>query len=517
MQATQQGMPRTEGSNLRGNAAAQDFRILAAFALALVLLHVLVNGRYGFHRDELATLDDARYLAWGYVIYPPVTPFLGRVELELFGVSLQGFRFFPALAHGLALLLTGLSARELGGKREAQLVAASAVAVAGHSLFIGSFLSYTSLDYPLWVLVAYFVIRLLKSEDPRWWLAIGAAIGLGMMTKYTMGFLALGVVGGVLLTPARRYLRSPWLWCGAAVAVLVFLPHQLWEARHHFVSYEYLKSIHARDVRWGRANGFLLAQLWKSANPVTVPLWSVGLWHILATTAGKRYRLLGWMYLIPLVTLLAAKGRDYYLAPAYPMLLAAGAVWYEQWVNSLSARSASAVRQNTSWTLTVAGLIAASLTLPIAPINTAWWRVANAANGNFNYEIGWPELVETVVRIRDSLPEQDRARLGILARDDGEVGALNLYGPAYNLPRAISGMNSHWLRGYGDPPPETLIAIGWDRDFLQRRFESCELAGHLTNRYGVVNGSIDGYPDVFVCRHLRSGWPEFWERFEYYG
>ena len=208
---------------------------------------------------------------------------------------------------------------------------------------------------------------------------------VGMMTKYTMGFLVLGVVGGVLLTPARRYLRSPWLWCGAVVAVLMVLPNLVWQIQHHFVSFEFLKSIHARDIRWGRANGFLLNQLWKCTNLVTVPLWCAGLWYLFAVPDGKRYRMLGWMYVVPLLGYLVAKGRDYYLAPAYPMLLAAGAVWGERWVSSLSARAALTVRRITWRTLAVAGLFAAAVTLPIAPLNSAWWRVADGMNGgNFN-------------------------------------------------------------------------------------------------------------------------------------
>jgi hypothetical protein len=500
------------------DASARDFGILVPLALAIILLHILTNGQYGFHRDELLTLDNARHLAWGYVVYPPLTPFIGRVELELFGISLRGFRFFAGVAQGLVLILTGLATRELGGKRQAQLVAALAVGIAGPSLFSGSFMSYTSFDYLWWVLVAYFVIRLLESDDPRWWVAIGAAIGLGMMTKYTMGFLALGVVGGVLLTPARRYLRSPWLWCGAGVAALVVLPNIVWQIQHHFVSFEFLRSIHARDIRWGSTNNFLLNQFWKSANPATVPLWCAGLWYLFAVPDGKRYRLLGWMYVVPLLAYLVAKGRDYYLAPAYPMLLAAGAVWGEQWLCSLSTRSAWRVRRITWRTLAVAGFATAAVTLPVAPLNSAWWRVADQMmGGNFNSQIGWPDVVETVAKIRDSLPVQEQARLGILAGDDGEAGAVNLYGPAYGLPRAISGMNSNWLRGYGDPPPQTVIVLGEHRDFVEQNFESCELAGRLTNRYGIENSAIAGYADVFVCRHLRKPWPEFWQHFRYYG
>jgi hypothetical protein len=249
-----------------------------------------------------------------------------------------------------------------------------------------------------------------------------------------------------------------------------------------------------------------------------VPLWSAGLWYLFAVPDGKCYRLLSWMYVVPFLAFLAAKGRDYYLAPAYPMLLAAGAVWGEQWVRSLSPRSAFIVVRITWRVLTVSGLITAAVTLPVAPLNTNWWRVADRMNGgNFNSQIGWPDTVEIVAKIRDSLPIPEQARLGILTGDDGETGAVNLYGPAYRLPRAISGMNSNWLRGYGDPPPQTVIMVGMDRDFLYRNFESCELVGRLTNRYGIENNVIDGYADVFVCRHLRQPWPDFWEHFLYFG
>ena len=158
---------------IRRGTAASDLGILVLMALAVVLLHTLTNGQYGFHRDELMAVDDARHLAWGYVSYPPLTPFVGRVELELFGTSLRGFRLFSAVGQGLVLLLTGLATRELGGKRLAQVVAALAVGIGGHSLVNGTYLSYTPLDYLWWVVVAYLVIRLLKSDDPRWWIAIG--------------------------------------------------------------------------------------------------------------------------------------------------------------------------------------------------------------------------------------------------------------------------------------------------------------------------------------------------------
>ncbi len=229
------------------------------FAIATVVVHMLTGGRYGFHRDELATLEDARHLAWGYVAYPPVAPFFGRISLELFGTSLRGFRFFAGAAQAAAVVLTALMARELGGRRWAQVVAAAAAVP--FCLGGGALMQYVSFDYLCWVLVAYFTLRLLRSDDPRWWLAIGAAIGFGVLSKYAMPFLVAGLVTGVFLTGARRDLKSKWLWLGVAVSLLIFLPNLVWQAQHHFVSLDFLKHIHARDVRQGRARYFLPGQL----------------------------------------------------------------------------------------------------------------------------------------------------------------------------------------------------------------------------------------------------------------
>jgi len=258
---------------------------------------------------NLAILDDARSLTWGYVAYPPVTPFLARIAFILFGPSLIGLRFFAAVALGIVLVVTGLMACHLGGGRQAQIVAALAAAIGGVAFSGGALFMYVSFDYLWWVAAAYFMVRLLASDDPRWCLAVGAAIGLGMLTKYTMMFLAVGIAAGFLFTPARRYLRSPWLWCGVAIAFVIFLPNCIWQIQHHFVSLDFLRSIHARDIRIGRTDRFVLNQFWSATNPATVPLWLAGLFYLFATQDGKRYRPIGWMFIIPFVLFVIGRGR----------------------------------------------------------------------------------------------------------------------------------------------------------------------------------------------------------------
>jgi 4-amino-4-deoxy-L-arabinose transferase-like glycosyltransferase len=503
------GVPKgqEEGSGWTGGMA-----VVIYLALATIVVHVLTGGRYGFHRDELATLEDARHLAWGYVAYPPVTPFFGRLSLELFGTSLRGFRFFAAVAQAAALVLTGLMARELGGGRWAQVVAA--LAATPFCLGGGALMQYVSFDYLAWVSVAYCTLRLLKSDNPRWWIAIGGAIGFGMMSKYAMPFLVAGLGLGVLLTDARRYLKSQWLWLGAGVAVLVFLPNLIWQAQHHFVSLDFLRHIHTRDVGEGRAKGFIPGQL--KLMLAGLPLFVAGLYYFFSG-AGKRYRVLGWMYVTPLLLFIIMKGRDYYLAGAYPMVFAAGAVWLERWMVSLRRPWAGFLRTYIAVSLLAGIVLVSAVFLPIAPENSAWFKTAIAVNGDLREEIGWPELVRTVAEIRDRLPHGDQDVLGIIGANYGEAGAINLYGPNYGLPRAISGINSFWYRGYGDPPPQVVIVVGLTRESVDRKFASCELAAHTWNHLGIENEETADHPDIFVCRGLRQSWPEFWEDFRYYG
>jgi hypothetical protein len=357
------------------------------------------------------------------------------------------------------------------------------------------------------------VIRLLKTENSRWWLAIGALIGIGLQTKYTMAFYVCGIVGGVLLTSARRYLTSRWLWAGVALALLIFLPNLIWQVRHDFISLHFLRHIHARDVRQGRANGFFRDQFMICTNPVAAPLWITG---FIAYLLNRRYRMLAWMYLIPLALYVVGKGRGYYLAAAYPMLLAMGAVTIARWISAWPKLRRRTLAAAFLTLLLACGFYICAIILPIASSGPLM-KFALEKNGDLREEIGWDELVKTVAGIRDSLPPDQRQSVGVVVRNYGEQGAIEILGPAYGLPLPISGINSSWLRGYPAPPPTTLIVLGIEREDADRMFTSCRLGGHNANSLGVKNEESEDHPDIFVCGPPRLPWPAFWDEFQGYG
>jgi hypothetical protein len=498
---------------LPASTTRRDTALLMAIAASFALIHILTNGRYGFDRDELQFLSDARHLDWGFVAYPPLTPFIEHIGFSLFGLSLVGLRLFSVLAQAIVILVSGLMARDLGGNRLAQVTTALSVGLSGLPIILATDFQYTSFAYLWWTLVCWFTIRLLNSEDPRWWIAIGSAIGLGLLTKYSIAFFIAGLLAGLILTPARRYLRSMWLWYGVAVALFLFLPNIVWLIRHDFISFHMLQHIHARDVGEGRADGYWTYQLLMDVNPFATPLWIAGL---IALFLSNRYRMLAWMYVFPVVFFWINKGRFYYVAEAYPALVAMGAVVVVRW---LAARS-NYVRYG------VEAVFFAGLVFCGGYFFAGWVPLASSGSlrdfalnksSDLREEFGWDELVKTVAGIRDSLPADHSSNVGILVSNYGEAGAIENLGPAYYLPPPISLTNSFYLRTYPEQQPSTMIVVGWSQRQVDAEFTSCRLAGHNGNSLGVHNEESDDHPDIFVCGPPRKGWPEFWRTNQRFG
>ncbi len=497
--------------SLPGHRASDLFPIFT-IAAAVTLLHLFTNNRYDFHRDELQVLSDALHLDWGYVPYPPLTPFLEHILLSVFGLSMVGLRLFAVLAQATAIVAGGLMARDLGGNRLAQVTAALAVAFAPLSLFEGTEFQYTAFDYLWWILVAWFTIRLLKSENPRWWIAIGAAVGMGLETKYAIAFLIAGLLAGIAMSQARRYLRNPWFWAGIGVALLIFLPNLIWLARHEFISYTFLQHIHVRDVGQGRGDHFWRDQVMICINLTALPLCLAG---FIGFTRSRRYRMLAWMSLVPVALFCIAKGRGYYTAGAYPALMAMGAVVAERWTAKLPTLGRFSIRAAYFAGFAFVSAYVCAIVIPLAqggPLRD----FALKNNGDLREEIGWEELVGTVASIRDSLSAEQQAHLGITVGNYGEQGAIELLGPAYHLPPPISTTNSAWYRGYPTPPPTTIIALGLTAEQANAIFTGCRLAGH-NNSSGILNEESMYHPDIFVCGPPHDPWPVLWRKHRDFG
>lgn len=496
--------------------SSYDRTLLLSIAVAFALFHILTNGRYGFHRDELQFLSDARHMDWGFVAYPPFTPFVERIGMALFGLSLVGLRLFSVIAQAVVIFVSGLMARDLGGGRWAQAATAVSVALSGVPLFEATEFQYTSFAFLWWILICWFVIRLLQSENPRWWLAIGAAIGMGLMTKYSIVFFIAGLLAGMLFTNARRYFAGRWFWGGVGIACLIFLPNLIWLIRHDFISYTFLQHIHARDVAEGRAAGYFKNQFLLDANLFATPLWIAGL---IAFLVERRSRMLFWMYVVPVAAFWLGKGRFYYVAEAYPVLIAMGAVVGERWLSLIPRWARHTLQALYFAGVAVVGAYACCILVPLAPSGPLR-DFALRNNGDLREEFGWNQLVKTVAGIRDSLPPDQQAHLGITTGNYGEYGAIDVLGKAYGLPQPIGATNSEWLRGYPTAAPTTLIVIGLDEKAANSIFTGCRLVAHNGNALGIRNEESQFHPDIFLCGPPRVPQPllqQWWKQHKSFG
>jgi len=501
----------SQPSRTAPQAAAEYARtntlLLLAIAAAVALLHIATNSRYGLHRDEFQFLADARHLDWGFVAYPPLTPFLERISMTLFGLNLVGLRLFSVLAQSTAIVFTGLMTRELGGQRLAQITAALSVALSALPLFEGTEFQYSSFDYLWWVLAAYSLIRLLKSQNPRWWLAIGVTLGIGLQTKYSILFFITGLLGGLILTQSRRYFFNRWFWTGVALTFAICLPNLLWQIRHDLISYHFLQHIHARDVRQGRADGFLLDQIRICINVFSVPLALAGL---VSFFRDSRYRPLAWTFCITFALFLTGKGRGYYVAPAYPMLLAMGSAAAEKWLLSLSRLVRTAIGSLYFAGLVAIGCYICAIIIPLAPSGPLR-DFALSHNGDLREEFGWDQMLQSIAQVRDTLPASQQANLGLIVGNYGEAGAIEILGSPYHLPPPITGTNSFWLRSYPKSEPTTNIVLGVGDDDREAQFTACRLAATIPYPKGQNNEESNDHSNIYVCGPPRKPWPELWK------
>lgn len=488
-----------------------DVFVLSVFASALLVVHFVMGNGYGFHRDELQFLDDARHLQWGFVAYPPLTSFFGRMAIALFGISPQVLRLPAALVNAVSLVLAGLMARELGGGRAAQVV--TLMLSFPLALTFSSVLQYNTFDLLAWSILILSTAHVLRTGDERFWLGAGIGLGLGVLSKYAIAFPLLSLLAGIVLLPSQRHhLRNRWFWMGALLAMLIAAPNLLWLARHHFITLQMEHYIHLRDVRMGRADGYFTDQI--KFTMFGLPFAIGGL---IALLRSPRFRLLSVFYLGPFLLFALIKGRGYYVVPAYSVLYAAGAVGLERWLENRTRVARGLVYAVVTAAVLVEVAAVTWANMPIwRPGSAAWnWQMQN--NDDMANEIGWPELVAQVAAVRDHLPPSDRAHYAVLAENYGEAGALELYGPQYGLPTPISTVNDFHDRGYGPFEPQTLIVVGGQLASESKFFASCSMVATVHLPYGVRDEESVDHPQILICQHLREPWPTVWARSQDFG
>jgi Dolichyl-phosphate-mannose-protein mannosyltransferase len=463
---------------IRGMLSRESVQSATALLIYLALIsfagHMLVAGNYGYFRDELYYLADGKHLAFGYVDQPLLIGWLSALTNLLFNDNLVAIHLIPALAGACLIVITGLMARELGGGRFAQVLAALASMFALVFMATGSIYSMDVLDEVFWALGAYIIVRLLTRNQPQLWLLFGLVAGIALTAKLTMLFFGFALTIALLLTPARRYFRTRWLWLGGAIAFAFLVPYGIWNALNGWPTWTFW---HHYSGVGNSPIGFLTNQI-LLLNPIAVPLAVTGLVFYFREE-GKPYRVLGWAFVILVAVLALGTFKPYFLPPAYPMLFAPGALVFERFFQ----------RQRWAWLkptyvggLVLLGLLLAPLAMPILPpaaFVSHYGFLTGVGNGGAGQptagafpqylgdRFGWDTMAATVGTVYQRLPADERAHACIFTDNYGEASALNFLGPQYHLPPAISGNNNYFFWGPGSCDGSVLITVGLPLDQVQ--------------------------------------------------
>jgi len=504
---------------------ADGMIIVLLLAVANFLLHLYFNNRYGYFRDEFDYMSCGDHLGWGYVDQPPLIPFLIHICRGLLGDSLRSIRLIPALASSLLIVQTAAIARELGGRRYAVLLSAVCTLIAPQYLSNGSLLGTNCLEPSLWMGCAYFAILAIKRNDPRYWLWFGVIAGLGLEEKYSIALFGLGIVVGLLLTDQRRVFLNKWIWLGGLAALLIFLPNVLWNIKYDWPFVQLMRGIRAegRDVVLGPVPYFFQQTL--LVNPLTAPIWLAGLFALLFSMRFKPYRALGWCYLVCYTVFFLLHGKNYYLAPVYPMLLAAGAVMIESAINGgANARPRRQwLKRAIALTLLASGAHLAPVVVPILspdgflaytkylPFKLPVMEHAHARAALpqwYSDQFGWKEIADEAAVAWNRIPAAERQDCGIFAQDYGQAGAIDFFGRRYGLPPALSGHQTYFLWGPRGYSGNCLIVLDDSRESLERLFEHVEYVGKSADNPYALEREIP----VFICRGAKFGtladlWP----------
>jgi 4-amino-4-deoxy-L-arabinose transferase-like glycosyltransferase len=495
--------------------------LLCAVAGAAIVLHLPGMSRYGFFRDELYYIACSEHLAWGYVDQPPLIALIAWISRHVLGNSLAAFRVFPIMAGAVTVYLTGWLAGELGGGRPARFVAALAILFAPLYLAFDSILTMNAFEPVFWLACACIAARIANGGSPKLWMLLGLIAGVGLENKHTMAVFGFGIVLGLLLSGDLRPFRSRWIWIGGVIALAIAAPNLLWEVQHGWPQIEVVRNAQLLKNEPIGPLRFLGEQA-LFYSPITLPLWLGGLAWLFSAREAKRFRFLGWTYLVVLAIFMIGDGKTYYPMGAYPMLMAAGSVVVEKFTGQ---HGWAPFRIVYPALIVLAGLFTLPFGVPVLPVGT-FLKYANALPyahevkterdstaplpQNYADMFGWDNIATTVAQAYYALPEAERGNCAILAGNYGEAGVIDYYGPGLGLPKAIGGHNSYYYWGPRGYSGDCVILFGEGSSGFKNYFGDVRQVATVSNPLGMPS---EQNLVIYLCKKptmpMRKLWPHF--------
>lgn len=487
--------------------------IIFILSLVKLLIHLVANRNYGFHRDELLHLSVSEHLAWGYMEFPPFIAVVGKLAHFLFGYSLSGVRLFPTLAGVAILVLCCMIAKELGGKKNAILLAGISVLA-----FIPFFRNHTlfqpvAFDQLFWTLGFYFLIRYFNTKNIKFLVYLGIVSGIGLLNKYTFVVWGFGIAVGLLFFERGKAFRNKWLYFSGIIAVVMVLPNIIWQYNHHFPLLMHLQQLKESQLDEIGPYDFALEQL---EMPFTLLISLIGLSACFFDKELKKYKSIGVAVLIIFFTMWILQSKAYYFFAIYPVVFALGAVKVEK-----------LLERKPVWNYVVAAILFVPtvffipMATPILPIEkfVAYKKLQPEKDGriiltgDYADMFGWDEQVKLVDSLYKSLPKNEKEKCIILAENYGEAGTLKILGKDYGLPDPVCRHGSFWTWGPGKKEGEVFISVGNEEDVVYEFFEEHTLVKMVTHKYAI--GEENNIP-VYICRKPRIKLKQIWPRLEKY-
>jgi len=480
-----------------GTAPAPGPRLALALVVGFAAVKLLAHfvsvavSPYGIHRDEFLYLAMGTHLRFWGMDFPPAIALLANAARGLFGDTLFAIRFFPALAGTGLVVLAGVIARELGGGRNAQGLAMLGVLLGPLFLHSAGLFQPVVFDQLCWTLGFLALIEIAQGSGRGWWLALGVSGGLGLLTKFSIGFFAVAALLAMLLTPLRRALATPWPYLAALAALVVGSPSIVGQVRLDFPVAFWMRDLEMQQLQRITPADFLGGQL-LILGPAVL-LAGAGLACLLASRPMRLYRVIGWTCAAAFLLLLVLHGKAYYIGPIYPTLFAAGAVA----LGELRGRLGRAARWTVLGLIVVWGAVTFPFGLPVVPpapmarySATQATKAATTTNRGTTLRLpqdyadmlGWEDLVRAVAKAYQSLPAEKRAQAVFVASNYGEAGALEFLGPRYGLPPRVllPGTTVLWRPRPGETH-NVVVTVGISPDDLRRFLTTVRVASLFDN------------------------------------
>ncbi|MFB9909374.1 ArnT family glycosyltransferase [Allokutzneria oryzae] len=450
-----------------------------AIAGAAALLLLIGSAVDGYFFDELYFLSAGKHhLDWGYADQPPLVPVLARAMDFLFPGSVIGLRLPATLVMAVTVVVAALTARELGGAKRAQVMAAGAAAISLHAVTINHWLTTYTLDPLWWALVLWLVVRWTRTRDDRALLCAALVTALALQTKFLIPVLWVALGVSVLAIGPRELLRRPLLWVGAAVAVLTTVPGLLWQAAHGWPQAEMTQVVVREAEMQGGRPALLIGGLISAGVIAGAILCLYGGWFLLRS---KELRFLGWTVLGAIALLLITNGQPRYLAGLYPLLFAAGAVRFER----------SEPGRWWSWALRWPGYALST----VVAIGFGGFVLAV----QIPFSATGPTETATVAEAFNRLPAPQRERTALVASIYPTAATLDRFGPELGLPLTQSPHRGYWYFGPPAEGKDTVLYVGEDVDRVRPYFASArEVAPH-----------------VWLCEGRNQPWQRVWPHLRY--